>query len=206
VTTEARPRSSGANARSVVAVPRSPRLQVAGGLFHVTAHSNLGRVVFQDDSERAQFLALLEAGVTRRGWSCRSYCLLSTHYHLLVSTPEPDLSAGIQYVNGRYGQWANWQRSERSHVFEGRFRSILVETESHALEVQRYIALNPVRAGLVRDPEEWPWSSLGAVLGREQPPPFLDVDAALGEFGANRAAARCRLRRFVRDGLTLDDA
>jgi putative transposase len=187
-------------------VPRPPRLQVAGGLYHVTAHSNLGRVVFQDDEERAQFLALLEIGVTSCGWSCRSYCLLSTHYHLLVATPEPDLSAGMQYVNGRYAQWANWNRSERSHIFEGRFRSVIVESESHLLEVHRYIALNPVRAGLVRDPEAWPWSSLRAMLGREKPLPLLDVDTALSEFAATKPSARRRLRMFIRDGLRRDMA
>jgi putative transposase len=187
-----------------VAVPRPPRLNVAGGLHHVTAHSNVGRTVFRDDDERAQFLALLELGVTQRGWSCRSYCLLSTHYHLLVVTPEPDLSLGMQYVNGRYAQWANWNRSERSHVFEGRFKSVLVETESHALEVQRYIALNPVRAGLVRKPEDWPWSSFRAVLGWEQPLGFLDVDGVLDELGATKATARRRLWTFVRDGLAAD--
>jgi putative transposase len=185
-------------------VPRPPRLQVAGGLYHVTAHSNVGRIAFRDDAERAEFLAVLEIGVARCGWSCRSYCLLSTHYHLLVATPEPDLSAGMQYVNGRYAQWANWYRNERSHLFEGRFRSVLVETERHALEVHRYIALNPVRAGLVRDPEEWPWSSLGAILGREHPLGFLDVDTVLAEFGETRATARRRLRMFVRDGLRRD--
>ena len=189
-----------------MAVPRPPRVQVAGGLYHVTAHSNVGRVVFRDDEERAQFLAVLELGVTRCGWSCRSYCLLSTHFHLLIATPEPDLSAGMQYVNGRYAQWANWHRGERSHVFEGRFGSVLVETESHALEVHRYIALNPVRAGVVRDPEEWRWSSLRAVLGRERPLPFLDVDTVLAEFGASKATARRRLRTFLREGLAGDNA
>lgn len=187
-------------------MPRPLRLNVAGGLYHVTAHSNVGRTVFGDDHERAQFLALLELTVTRCGWSCRSYCLLSTHYHVLVETPEPDLSVGMQYLNGRYGQWANWQRGERGHVFEGRFKAVHVETESHTLEVHRYIALNPVRAGLVRDPEDWPWSSLGAILGREHPLAFLDVDAALSSFGSNQAAARRRLRMFVRDGLRRDVA
>jgi putative transposase len=195
-----------ADRRTFVAVPRPPRLQVAGGLYHVTAHSNVGRVVFQDDVERAQFLAFLEVGLARYRWSCRSYCLLSTHYHLLVVTPEPDLSAGMQYVNGRFAQWANWYRSERSHLFEGRFGAVLVETESHALEAHRYIALNPVRAGLVRDPEEWPWSSFRATLGLQRPLQLLDVDAVLFEFGATRATARRRLRMFVREGLAMDRA
>jgi putative transposase len=187
-------------------MPRPLRPPIHGGLFHVTAHSNVGRVAFRDDEERAQFLAVLEVGVNRCGWSCRSYCLLSTHFHLLVATPNGDLSAGMQYVNGRFAQWANWNRKERSHIFEGRFKSVLVETESHALEVHRYIALNPVRAGLVKDPEQWPWSSLPAVLGSERPPGFLDVDAVMAEFGANQATARRRLRAFLRDGLAADRA
>jgi putative transposase len=132
--------------------------------------------------------------------------LLSTHYHLFVATPEPDLSAGMQYLNGRYAQWANWSRDESGHIFQGRFKSVLVETEAHAFEVHRYIALNPVRAGLVHDPEAWAWSSLRAMLGRERPPAFLDVDTVLGDFGVTAAAARRRLRMFVRDGLRWDIA
>lgn len=191
---------------TVVGVPRHPRLQIAGGLYHITSHSNVGRIAFRDDDERGQFLALLEAGIARYGWSCRSYCLLSTHYHLLVATPEPDLSAGMQYLNGRYAQWANWYRNERSHLFEGRFCSVHVETESHSLEVQRYIPLNPVRAGLLRDPEDWPWGSLRALLGLELPPPFLDVDTVLAEFGPTRTIARRRLRRFIWEELRRDAA
>lgn len=187
-------------------MPRPPRPQVAGGLYHVTANSNFGRLVFRDDYERSQFLAVLGEGVERCDWSCRSYCLLSTHYHLLVLTPEPDIAAGMQYLNGRYAQWANWHRSERSHIFEGRFKSVLVRSDAHAMELHRYIALNPVRAGLVRDPEAWPWGSLKATLGREKPPAFLDVEATLGEFGANPAVARRRLRMFVRDGIKSDRA
>jgi putative transposase len=187
-------------------MPRPPRPQVAGGIYHVTARSNLGRVAFRNDDERARFLGVLEAGVERCGWSCRAYCVLSTHYHLLVVTPEPDIAAGMQYLNGRYAQWANWNRTERGHIFEGRYKSVLVRSESHAIELHRYIALNPVRAGLVRDPEDWPWGSLRATLGREKPLPFLDVEAALGEFGVNLAAARRRLRMFIRDGMKLDGA
>ncbi|MGH3062937.1 MAG: transposase [Gaiellaceae bacterium] len=185
-------------------MPRPLRLQVAGGLFHVTAHSNVGRLVFQDNIERMQFLAVLDEGVARCSWLVRAYCLLSTHYHLLVATPELDLSSGMQYLNGRFAQWANWHRGERSHVFEGRFKSVLVETEGHALEAHRYIALNPVRAGLVRDPADWRWSSVRAILGLEPPPALLDVSTVLDEFGANKATARRRLRAFLRDGLAED--
>ena len=187
-------------------MPRPPRIQVAGGLYHLTARANVGRVAFQDDGERTEFLTVLERVVRRCGWSCRAYCLLSTHYHLLCLTPEADLAAGMQYLNGRYAQWANWRRKERGHVFEGRYGAVLVESESHALEVQRYIALNPVRAGLVRDPEDWPWSSLRAVLGLRQAPWFLDARAVLEEFGPNVVSARRRIRTFVRDALAQDVA
>ncbi|HEV3477907.1 MAG TPA: transposase [Gaiellaceae bacterium] len=187
-------------------MPRPPRLQVAGGLYHVTASSNTGRIAFAHDDEREMFLALLAEVVQRRGWSCRSFCLLSTHYHLLVLTPEPDLAAGMQFLNGRYGQWANWRREEDGHVFKGRYGARFVTSEGHALECHRYIALNPVRAGLVRDPLAWPWGSLPALLGRCAPPDFLDLQSVYDEFGPAVAAARRRLRSFIRDGLAQDAA
>ncbi len=185
-------------------MPRALRPQLPNGLYHVTANGNFGRIAFESTVERQQFLDLLGVTVERHGWSCRSYCVLSTHYHLLVLTPEPDISAGMQYLNGRFGQWANWNRGQRGHLFEGRYGSVLIESDAHLLEVYRYIALNPVRAGLVRDPVEWPWSSLGAVLGRSAPPEFLDVSAALAEFGRSVGGARRRLRLFIQDGVEQD--
>lgn len=187
-------------------MPRPHRVQVAGGLYHVTAHSNVGRLAFRDHRERKRFLVLLGATVLRRGWSCRAYCLLSTHYHLFLTTPQADIAAGMQYLNGRYGQWANWNRTERGHLFEARYGAVLVESQGHATEVHRYIALNPVRAGLVTRPEEWKWSSYSAVLGLVNPLPLLDVEAALADFASTPAEARRRLRSFVSDGLLSDAA
>ena len=187
-------------------MPRPLRLQFSGGIYHVTTQANTGRLAFVHDEERELFLVLLDELVEMREWSCRSYCLLSTHYHLLVMTPEPDLAAGMQWLNGRFAQWANWRRDEESHVFGGRYGSKLVENEGHALEVHRYIALNPVRAGLVRNPLDWHWSSLAALLGRRQPEAFLDVQSVLDEFGPNPVSARRRLRNFVWEGLADDKA
>jgi putative transposase len=187
-------------------MPRLPRLQIPGGIYHVTVHANIGRLVFSDDTERAHFLATLDATVGRHEWSCRSFCLLSTHFHLLVATPQPNIAAGMQYLNGRYAQWANWNRGERGHVFEGRYNAVVVESDGHAIELHRYIALNPVRAGIVRHPEDWTWSSIGAVLGKRPPPRFLDVGSALDPFGSTLVAARRRLRAFIQDGLTGDVA
>jgi putative transposase len=187
-------------------VPRPPRIQVAGGLYHVTANSNTGRVAFANDDERDVFLGLLAEVIHQREWSCRSYCLLSTHYHLLFLTPEPDLAAGMQYLNGRYGQWANWRREEDGHVFKGRYGARMVTSDGHALEVHRYIALNAVRAGLVRNPLDWPWGSLPALLGRFKPPDFLDAESVYDEFGPGVASARRQLRSFIWDGLAQDAA
>jgi REP element-mobilizing transposase RayT len=185
-------------------MPRPPRILAAGGVYHVTSQSNTGRLAFADDEERQQFLTYVDAVVRRNVWSCRSYCLLSTHYHLLFRTPEPDLSAGMQYLNGCFAQWANWRREEDGHVFKRRFKARPVTTEAHALEVHRYIVLNPVRAGLVRDPLDWPWSSLRGLLGLRPPEPFLDVQSVLDEFGPSSVSARRRLRSFIWDGLEQD--
>ena len=190
----------------VAFVPRPPRVQVAGGLYHVTAHSNVGRLAFRDDRERKRFLVLLGATVLRYGWSCRGYCLLSNHLHLFISTPQADIAAGMRYLNGRYGQWANWNRTEFGHLFKARYGAVLVESQGHATEVHRYIALNPVRAGLVTRPERWKWSSYSAMLGLVDPLPLLDVDAALADFASTRTEARRRFRSFVLDGLVSDAA
>lgn len=175
-------------------------------MYHLTARANIGRLVFENDSERRQFLAVLTTTVNRHEWSCRAYCLLSTHYHLLVATPRPDVAAGMQYLNGRYAQWVNWSRDERGHLFDGRYHSVLVESEGHALELHRYIALNPVRAKLVPSPEEWRWSSFRAVLGLERPLGVLDIRAVFEEFGPTAVVARRRLRAFVRDAVASDVA
>jgi REP element-mobilizing transposase RayT len=156
-------------------------------------------VLFRDDAERTQFLSLSARLVAGRSWSCLAYCLLSTHYHLLVRTRGADLAAGMQFLNGRYAQWLNWLRDERGHVFQARYHSVLVTWDGHLLELHRYIALNPVRASLVAQPEEWPWSSYGALLGLTPPATCLDVRGALRYFGGTPDEARRRLQAFVMD-------
>lgn len=187
-------------------MPRPHRIQIGGGLYHLTSRANFGRQAFEADVERECFLDLVAETVDRYGWSCRAYCVMSTHYHLLVRTPQPDLAEAMQFLKGRYAQWANWSRKQRGHLFEGRFGSVLVESDGHAHEIHRYIALNPVRAGIVRRPERWRWASTAALLGLEPPAPFLDVAAALETFHANEISARRRFRTFLRDADVLDAA
>lgn len=179
-------------------MPRPTRLQVPGGTYHVTSRGTGGEVIFRDDVDRQMFLINLRAVVVARRWACRAFCLMTTHYHLLLSTKDVDLSDGMQRLNGGYAQWFNGRHARFGHLFEGRYHSVLVESQAHLLESHRYIALNPVSAGLCREPEDWLWSSYRITVV-EPLGPFALSDLVLDEFGEG-AGAREKLRRFVRDG------
>ena len=176
-------------------VARAPRIQIAGGLYHVTTRAK--SEIFLDDDDRTSFLATLRHVIRRHGWICHSYCLLSTHYHVLVSTPNPDLPEGMQRLNGRYAQGFNDRYLDFGHVFSGRYYSVLVESEGHLLELVRYLALNPVRAGICRTPRSWRWSSYASALGLRPVQSFLSLDWVLSLFGQDLERARERLREFV---------
>jgi REP element-mobilizing transposase RayT len=166
-------------------MPRSPRRELADGLHHVTARSPSGRLLFHTDADRLGYLALLEAEVVLRGWSVLTYCLMTNHLHLLVRTPAPDLGDGIKCVHERYAGGFNRHRAEHGHLFGDRFHNTLVQSDRHAIACLRYIARNPVEAGLCPSPAGWRWSAHRALVGMEPAPRFLDV-AALGEaLGAN---------------------
>jgi putative transposase len=180
---------------------RPPRLQVPGGIYHITSHANAGRDLFANDAERREFLDILAAVIPSRGWSCMAYCLMTTHYHLFVQTPRADLAAGMQYLNGRFAQRINRLRREKGHLFDARYGAEFVETEQHALNTHRYIALNPVTAQIVAQPEDWPWGSYRSLLSLTRAPTFLDIEAALLIFGATPEAGRAKLVKFVQDGL-----
>jgi putative transposase len=180
---------------------RPLRPQAAGATYHVTARGVARLPVFRDHDDRLRFLALLERVVDRFGWSCHAYCLMTTHYHVVVRTPEPDLGLGMKSLNGLYAQGFNKRHGGAGHVFESRYHSVVVETERHLLELCRYLALNPVRAGICGRPEDWPYGSFSAVMGSAAAPRCLTVAWVLAHFGSDRARARERLREFVEDGL-----
>ena len=180
-------------------VPRQPRIQVAGGNYHVTTRGVRQSAIYRDDSDREIFLAVLGVVVSRRIWICHSYVLMGNHYHLLVETPDPDIAAGMQFLNGFYAQYFNGRYGERGHVFDRRYASELIETDDYFAEVCRYIVLNPVRAGLCRHPAEWPWSSCSAILGERSVPEFLTIDWVLGLFGHDVARARDAFRSYCEE-------
>jgi len=156
--------------------------------------------IFIDDEDREGFLVNLGRIVERFGWICHAYCLMANHFHLLVETPKPNLSRGMQHLNGVYTQWFNRQHSRFGHLVQGRFKSIVVEKESYLLELARYIVLNPVRAKIVRSARDWRWSSYRATAGQVEPPEFLTTNWLWERFGRTSAEAARAYRAFVKQG------
>jgi len=178
---------------------RPLRLDHAGALWHVTSRGNERREVFVDDADRREFLQLLGRSVELFGWKLHAWVLMGNHYHLLVGTPEATLSRGMRQLNGDYAQHFNRRHGRDGHVFQGRFKAILVQRDAHLLEVSRYIVRNPVRAGMVASPGDWPWSSFRATAGLESAPEWLDTSFLLEQFGSRRATAASKYREFVLD-------
>lgn len=156
--------------------------------------------VFRDDADRGRWLQLLGLVRDQARWEIHAWCLMSNHYHLLVETPEEGLSAGLHDLNSRFAQWFNRRHKRRGHLFEGRFRGILVQKEAHLLELSRYIVLNPARAGLVSGAGDWRWSSYRATAGLAPRPEWLSVDWTLAQFASTRRVAQAAYRRFVAQG------
>ena len=180
---------------------RPLRIEFAGALYHVTNRGDRRERIWEDDADRKAFLKVLEDVVGRFHWLCHAYCLMDNHYHLLVETPEPNLARGMRHLNGVYTQRYNARHGAAGHVFQGRYKAVIVEKESHVIEVSRYVVLNPVRAGIVKRPEQWRWSSYGATGGLCKAPAVLQTDWLMMQFGSKRNEAQRAYRQFVRDGL-----
>jgi REP element-mobilizing transposase RayT len=179
---------------------RPLRIQFPGALYHVTSRGDGREAIYRDDRDRIAFLAVLAHTCERFNWVCHGYCLMTNHYHLLVETPDANLTLGMRQLNGMYTQRFNRRHARVGHVFQGRYHAVLVQKESHLLEVARYIVLNPVRAGLVRSPRSWRWSSYGATAGLADTPAWLCTGWLLKSFGGEPVAASQAYRRFVDDG------
>jgi putative transposase len=183
-------------------VSRPVRIDVPGACYHLIARGNAREFVFVDDQDYCTFLDLVARVVDRFGWVVYAYCLMGNHYHLVVETPRGGLSRGMGQLNGAFAKSFNCRYRRCGHVFQARFRSILVESESYLKSLCRYVVLNPVRAGICRSPEEWLWSSYRATAGIDVREGFLACELLLARFDpVDRARARTRYRRFVAEGL-----
>jgi len=183
---------------------RPLRIEYEGAVYHVTSRGNGRQSIFLVDSDRELFLEVLGDSVKRFGWLCHAYCLMTNHYHLLIETPEANLSRGMRHLNGVYTQAFNRRHLRSGHVMQGRFKAIVVEKETHLLELTRYVVLNPVRARTVRSARDWPWSSYRATAGMAEAPEFLTTDWILAQFHRSRARATNLYREFVKQGRGVD--
>ena len=183
---------------------RPLRIEFAGALYHVTVRGNAWQAIFLDDADRQRFLGVLGQVVSRFHLLLHAYCLMDNHFHLVVETPEANLSQAMRQLNGVYTQAFNRGHDRVGHVLQGRFKAILVDRESYLLELSRYVVLNPVRAKITRKPDPYPWSSYQATAGLMRPPPWLTVEWLLSQFGRQREAAQRKYRAFVDEGIGQD--
>jgi putative transposase len=176
------------------------RIEFSSALYHMMARGDRREDIYEDDADREAFLQLLGAVCQRYGWRCHAYCLMNNHYHLVIETPQPNLSRRMCQLNGGYTQAFNRRHGRVGHVFQGRFKAILVERDSYLKELCRYVVLNPVRARLGRDPGKWRWSSYLATAGRDSAPEWLETEWLLSQFAASLSQARQAYVRFVLEG------
>ncbi len=176
---------------------RPLRIEYPGAVYHITSRGNARQNIYNDDDDRQKFLSILTLVVERFHWICHGYCLMDNHYHLLLETPVPNLSAGMRQLNGIYTQAFNLHHRRVGHLFQGRFKAIVIEKQAHLLELSRYIVLNPVHAGMVQHPEDYPWSSYLATLGQTNVSDFLTVQWLLENFSPQITRAQQLYREFV---------
>ena len=187
---------------------RPLRIEFPGGLYHVTSRGDRREDIYLCDADRQRWVDLLGEVCTRFNWFCHAYCLMDNHFHIVVETVDANLSAGMRQLNGVYTQWHNRSHNRVGHVFQGRFKAIVVQRESYLLELTRYVVLNPVRAGMCNMPEDWPWSSyrlmLGqAIAGQTSAPPWLQRNWLLSQFSSDPHVAEKAYVDHVRAGVGL---
>lgn len=179
---------------------RPLRVEFPGALYHITARGNARKDIFHTKDDRKKFLEIFKLVVERTDWICHSYVLMDNHYHLLIETPKPNLSRGMRYLNGVYTQYFNRQHKRVGHLFQGRFKALLVEKESYLLELCRYLLRNPVRVKLVSRPEEYQWSSYRVLIGIDKYPDFLKTEWIISQFSEDQNKAIENFKNHISSG------
>lgn len=171
------------------------------GIYHVMSRGNFRQAIFVDDDHFARYLFLVDRVTAKRKWIVLDWCLIPNHYHLLIQLTENGLSDGMRELNGCFSRWSNAvrERTGTGHLVRNRFTCRPIETDSHLLNVTRYIALNPVAADLAKSPEEWPWSGHRALAGISHPLRFHRPAELLRYFDPDPRVAMERYRSLVRD-------
>jgi REP element-mobilizing transposase RayT len=177
---------------------RPLRIEFAGAYYHVTSRGNERKDIFVSQKDREQFLSYLESAVFRYKAVIHVYCLMSNHYHLLLETPAGNLSQVMQHINGAYTNYFNVKRKRSGHLFQGRYKAILIDADEYAKELSRYIHLNPVRAKMVSRAEAYRWSSYLDYIGERKSPEWLKTSFILDYFGKGKSANK-NYQTFVED-------
>ncbi len=180
---------------------RPLRVQFPGACYHVTSRGNERKSIYKSIKDREQFLSYLESAHERYGAIIHIYCLMTNHYHLVLETPRSNLSQILHHINGAYTTYFNVKRKRTGHLFQGRYKAILIEKDAYFQELSRYIHLNPIRAAVVERPSEYPWSSYPSYIGIRKYPEWLTTDTILGYFGEDRVRAMKDYRKFVEEAI-----
>ena len=176
---------------------RPLRVEYPGAYYHVLNRGNNQENIFLNNRDREKFIEYLEKASERFSIIIHTYCLMSNHFHLLVETPEPNLSVAMQWINVSYATYFNRKRGRHGHLFQGRFKAILIDADEYLKDLSRYIHLNPVRAKIESAPSNYNWSSYRSYIGMVKSPKFLDTDWILSTFGKNKKKARKNYQDFV---------
>jgi REP element-mobilizing transposase RayT len=176
---------------------RPLRVEYSGAYYHVINRGNNQENIFLNDRDREKFIEYLEKANERYSIVIHTYCLMSNHFHLLVETAEPNLSVAMQWINVSYATYFNRKRGRHGHLFQGRFKAILVDADEYLKHLSRYIHLNPLRAKMVSSAAKYKWSSYGYFIGKKKPPEFIETDWILSGFGKNKKEAQKNYKDFV---------
>jgi putative transposase len=179
---------------------RPLRIEFEGAVYHVTSRGDRREPIFEDDVDREICLELVGEALMRFDASMLAWCLMGNHYHFVLQTRRANLSRLMRHINGVYTQRYNRRHGKVGHLFQGRFKAIIVQTDSYLTEVCRYVDLNPVRAGIVESQDAWAWSSYRGFIGLDLPRAWHDVEAVLKQFAAKRSVAAHRYAEFVSKG------
>lgn len=179
---------------------RPLRLEAPGAIYHVTSRGDRRGAIYYDNDDRLVWLDVLGRVCLRFNFVVHAYCQMTNHYHMILETVDGGLARGMRQLNGAYSQQFNRRHKLVGHVFQGRYKAILVQRETYLLELARYVVLNPVRAGMVARAEDWQWSSQRHFMQGGVKPDWLDTDWLLSQFGPERASATCAYSSFVAAG------
>ncbi len=183
---------------------RPLRIQYPGAMYHIISRGIGKMTIFHNEKDWKKFIQFMDRVIKRYNWICHAYCCMGSHFHLCLETPDANMAVGMKYLNQLYSQFYNWKYQRVGPVFQGRYKSWLIEREEKFLDNCRYIVNNPVEAKMVQHPSEWPWSSFRATRGLEKVPAYLEIDFLLKHFSSSREKAQKMYEDFVMAGIGME--